>query len=171
MRKAAILVSVIGAVAACGGGGSQRPQLRATLDRAEITLVQAIERAMVDRDGAPISAALLMNADPVWQVGVFQTEAKHDVRVHMVSGAVLSAAPVGPASAPCPSAIPVAEALSIAEQTAGGDAVAVVPDDDVACAFEIQVLAGVTLWEVKVAGDGGVLEHELSDEYGGSEED
>jgi len=171
MRNA-LLVSIALAAAACGGtGGSQRPQLRATLDRAQITLVQAIERAMVDRDGAPISAALLMNADPVFQVGVFQTAQRHDVRIHIVSGAVLSDAPTGPVAAPCPGAIPVAQALGIAEQRASGEAVAVVPDDDVACAFEIQVLSGTTLWEVKVAGDGRVLEYELSDEYGGSEED
>ena len=46
-----------------------------------------------------------------------------------------------------------------------------VPDDDVSCAREIQVLSGATLIEVKVAGDGGVLEKELSDEYGGGDDD
>jgi hypothetical protein len=49
--------------------------------------------------------------------------------------------------------------------------IAVVPDDDVDCAREIQVPSGDTLIEVKVAGDGSVLEQELSDEYGGGEDD
>jgi hypothetical protein len=45
------------------------------------------------------------------------------------------------------------------------------PDDDVDCAREIQVLSGETLIEVTVAGDGEVLEQELSDEYGGGQDD
>ena len=53
---------------------------------------------------------------------------------------------------------------AIADAMAAGESVAVEPDDDVVCAREIQVLAGDTLVEVKVAGDGAVLEVEVSDE-------
>lgn len=67
-------------------------------------------------------------------------------------------------AASCPDAIALTAALAIAEKEAGGDAVAIVPDDDVACAREVQVVVGATLIEIKVAGDGAVLEHDVSDE-------
>ena len=41
---------------------------------------------------------------------------------------------------------------------------AAIPDDDVACAREIQVLHPSRLWEVKVAGDGSIISVEESDE-------
>ncbi|HUQ00943.1 MAG TPA: PepSY domain-containing protein, partial [Kofleriaceae bacterium] len=136
-----------------------------------ITLPQSIDVAMTGRtDGAPIRAALLLASDPVWEVGVVQQLERNDVRIRLASGDVVFNAPVGPANAPCADSIPLADALAIAAQRANGDAIAVVADDDVACAFEIQVLSGTTLWEVKVAKDGRVLEHELSDEYGGGED-
>jgi hypothetical protein len=158
-------------LAACGSGGSQRPELRRLLDQSTITLPQSIDRALVGREtGAPIRAALLLGSDPVWEVGVVQELERDDVRIRLASGDVVFAGPVGPASAPCADSIPLADALAIAAQRANGDAIAVVSDDDVACAFEIQVLSGTTLWEVKVAKDGSVLEYELSDEYSGSED-
>lgn len=170
MRYAFSILAVL-AVTACGSDGSQRPELRATLDQATITLAQSIDTAMVGRDsGAPIRAALLVGGDPLWEVGVFQQLERTDVRIRLAGGNIVSAGPVGPASAPCADSIPLADALAIAAQRANGDAIAVVPDDDVACAFEIQVLSGSTLWEVKVAKDGRVLEYELSDEYGGGED-
>lgn len=65
----------------------------------------------------------------------------------------------------CPGSVSLAQAIAIAEgQVAGGTAIAAIPDDDVACAREIQVRAASLLWEVKVAGDGSVLELEESDE-------
>lgn len=168
--RSAFIGTLVLAAAACGSDGSQRPELRATLDQSTITLAESVGVALVGREaGAPLRAVLLPG-DPVFEVGVLQELERDDVRVSIVSGQVLSAGPVGPATPPCADSIPLVDALGIAETRADGDAIAVVPDDDVPCAFEIQVLADVTLWEVKVAGDGRVLEYELSDEYGRSED-
>lgn len=172
MRSSLIgFVVLTAAAAACGSNGSPRRDLRSTLDQATISLADSVGVALTGRDdGAPLRAVLLPSA-PVFEVGVMQQLERNDVRVHIVSAQVLSAGPVGPATPPCSDSIPLVDALGIAEARANGDAIAVVPDDDVACAFEIQVLSDVTLWEVKVAGDGRVLEYELSDEYGGADED
>jgi len=64
----------------------------------------------------------------------------------------------------CASAIAPARATAIAEQRVGGTAIANVPDDDDPCNREVQVQTKDTLWEVKVAPDGRVLEVEVSDE-------
>jgi len=64
----------------------------------------------------------------------------------------------------CAGAIDPARAAAIAEQRVGGTAIANVPDDDDPCNREVQVQAKDTLWEVKVAPDGRVLEVEVSDE-------
>jgi hypothetical protein len=171
--RSSLIGSVVVAVmaAACGSNSNPRTELRATLDQATITLAESVGVALTGREsGAPIRAVLLPG-DPVFEVGVLQELERNDVRISIVSGQVLSAGPVGPATPPCADSISLVDALGIAEARADGDAIAVVPDDDVSCAFEIQVLSNVTLWEVKVAGDGRVLEYELSDEYGGSDED
>ena len=172
MRRALILFVIPAAAAAgCSNDNHQRPALRATLDEAQVTLAQSVDTALASEGtGTPVKAALLVGGDPVFQVGVFETIDQKDVRIHIVSGSVLSSAPTSPSTTPCTGSISLTAALGIAEERANGEAVAVVPDDDVACAFEIQVLAGSTLWEVKVGGDGAVLEYELSDEYGGSED-
>jgi hypothetical protein len=90
-----------------------------------------------------------------------------DSRVELVSvtPAPASFTNTAAAGSACPDAIPIADAIAIAESAGGGTAVAIEPDDDVACAREMQVLrADAVLWEIKVAGDGTVLESELSDE-------
>jgi uncharacterized membrane protein YkoI len=67
-------------------------------------------------------------------------------------------------TAPCAGAIDPATASAIAEQRVGGTAIANIADDDDPCDREVQVQAKDTVWEVKVAPDGRVLEVERSDE-------
>lgn len=71
--------------------------------------------------------------------------------------------PTTPA-ARCAGAVDPATASAIAEQRVGGTAIANIADDDAPCNREVQVRARDTLWEVKVAPDGRILEVELSDE-------
>ena len=169
MRQVSKIICLL-ALAGCSDD-HRRPELRAALDSAQITLRDSVGVAMLDADGtAALEARLVMEADPIFSVGVLREIDLRRVDIDIVTGLVRSTSPAGTASLSCPGAIPLDEALAVAEDAAGGDAVAVVPDDDVACAREIQVLKADVLWEVKVGGDGAVLEQELSDEYSGSED-
>ncbi|HEU5060942.1 MAG TPA: hypothetical protein VFU21_30635 [Kofleriaceae bacterium] len=169
---AAVVLSVLAAAGGCRSDNHERPELRAALERATIGLRDSVGVALTESNASvALRARLVMSDDPVFSVGVLEQQNLEDVRIDLATGRVVSTTPAGTASDPCPGSITLAEALTIAEGTAEGDAIAVVPDDDVDCAREIQVLSGVTLIEVKVAGDGRVLEKELSDEYGGGEDD
>ncbi len=173
MRVNIIVLALSTALGAgCAGDDHKRPELRAALDRATINLRDSVGVALTSSESTvALRARLLMSDNPVFSVGALDQENLMDVRIELATGQVLSTSPIGTASNPCPGSITLAEALAIAEQEAAGDAIAVVPDDDVECAREIQVLQDITLYEVKVAGDGGVLEKELSDEYGGEDDD
>lgn len=158
--------------AGCSSDDHKRPELRAALDRGTIDLRGSVGVALTASESTvALRARLVMDTSPVFSVNALEQQNLQDVRVELASGQVVSTAPLGTASNPCPGSITLEEALTIAEQAASGDAIAVVPDDDVDCAREIQVLSGETLIEVKVAGDGEVLERELSDEYGGADDD
>lgn len=152
----------------------KRPELRAALDQSTISLTESIDIAVAQTTaGSAFEAALVLGTEPIFAVGTVESVSTlEEFRVSGVSGAIVGQTPMsGSAPGACPGQISLTEALAIAEAEANGEAVASVPDDDVACAREIQILAGETLWEVKVAGDGAILEHELSDEYSGAEDD
>lgn len=170
MRKT-WMIAAVALVAGCSSG-SKRPELRRALDEAKLSLVDSIGVALTEAEGSKALKGALVNntGELAFSVGRLNAEAYEDVRVDGITGRVLSRAQ-GLATDPCPSAIPLAEALAIAEREADGESVAAVPDDDVACAREIQVLSGDVLYEVKVAGDGAVLEQELSDELNGGDGD
>ena len=157
-------------VAACAPNESddhQRPELRAALDASSITLAESVDAALAQTvGGKAFEAALVVGDAPEFAVGAIDQAALKEFRVSGATGQVVGSTPMnGTAPGACPGQITVGAALDIAAARANGDAVAFVPDDDVECAFEIQVLSTQTLWEVKVAGDGEVLEYELSDEY------
>lgn len=179
MKPARIAVAALAVLAAACASEEKkddhhRPELRAALDQSTITLRDSIDVAIAETtSGTAFEAALVLGAEPIFAVGTVEAVSTlKEFRVSGVSGAIVGQSPLsGGAPGACPGQISLSEALAIAETEAGGEAIASVPDDDVECAREIQVLAGDTLWEVKVAGDGEVLEHELSDEYGGSEDD
>ena len=160
-------------IAACGGDTpAERPDIRAVLDQAPLTMRQAVPVAVATTDGgSPVTGALVLGQAPAFDVGARDPSGMSEIRVSAQDGAVIGSGPVAEPNVPaCTGAvIPLDQALAVAETAAGGEAIAVVPDDDVACAREIQVLSGVELWEVKVGGDGAVLEHEPSDEFGGKE--
>lgn len=157
-------------VAACSSSESddhKRPDLRAALDASSITLLESVDVALAETTGGKaFEAVLLVDATPLFAVGAVDQAALKEFRISGATGQVVGSTPMnGTAPGACPGQITVGAALDIAAARANGDAVAFVPDDDVECAFEIQVLSTETLWEVKVAGDGEVLEYELSDEY------
>lgn len=170
MRRALALIVVGTILPACAASDSRRPQLRALLDKAPHTLRESVPVAANAIGGDPVRATLV-TAEPMFSIQVVTGSARSDVRISPMSGEVVATAAAGSGAFDCPDAIPLVDALGIAEEAAGGEAIQSVPDDDVHCAFEIQVLSGENLIEVKVAPDGAVLEKEPSDEFGGSEDD
>jgi hypothetical protein len=173
MRHPIALLSTAAAIAACGSEApGDRPDLRAAADRTQLTLRQAVPLALASSEGgSPVDGWLVPN-QTAFDVGERGAAGMNEIRVSGQDGALMAVAPVAPPNVPpCTGdVIPLDQALALAETRASGEAIAVVPDDDEACAREIQVLSGVTLWEVKVAGDGTVLEVEQSDEYSGKED-
>lgn len=145
--------------------------LRAAMDEADVSLREAVGIAEADEANAEaIRAALLVDGTPRFSVRALSGDTGWKFRLSLAGTVQEKSADVS-SGGPCEGSIGLVEALEIAEQEAGGDAVAVVPDDDVACAFEIQVLTPDTLWEVKVSSSGEVLESEESDEDGTGDED
>lgn len=152
-------------IAGCSSNEEYIRRLQDAQKQAKLSLTDSVAVAQTEvKDSVGVRASLLVDAQPVFSVGMLASAALKDVRVDIVSGKVLSVGAGGGSAASCPGAISLTKAIAIAESAAGGAAVAVEPDDDVACAREIQVLSGSTLWEVKVASDGKVLEKEESDE-------
>lgn len=148
----------------CSSGNDNPSALRAAVDDATVKLGRTVAIAETSMpNGHAVTAELRL--DPVeYAVGV-TGDALRDVRVDTHSGAILSTSAAGPAAGICPGAISLADAIAKAEaRIAGGTVIAAIPDDDVECAREIQVLAPDLLWEVKIAGDGTILEVEESDE-------
>ena len=171
--KIASVILLAGVLAACSQekGDHKRPALRAALDQSTVTLQQSVDLSVAQTtSGKAFEGALVIEGSaPMFAVGTVEVTTLKEFRINGVSGTVVSNTPIsGTAPGACPGQIPINQALDIAAAEANGDAIAVVPDDDVECAFEIQVLSGETLWEVKLAQDGAVLEHELSDEYSGN---
>jgi len=114
--------------------------------------------------GVAVRAALLIDADPVFRVGARTTQTGQDYRIDIVEGHVLDESAAALSGEECAGAITVAEAIASAEHAAGGEAVAIEPDDDGHCNREVKVLVGTTVWEVKVGPDGSVIEKEVDDE-------
>ncbi|MBW2528439.1 MAG: hypothetical protein JRI23_29965 [Deltaproteobacteria bacterium] len=157
---------------ACSSNDEYIEKLRAAMAQSDVTLSEVVEVAEAETwVGASTKAALLVDGAPVFFVraqDTTETLLKYDIGL---DGSILSVRDLGAGAGPCPGTISLLEALGIAEAEAGGVAVASVPDDDVACAFEVQVLTPDTLWEVKVGPDGRVLESEESDEDGVEDDD
>jgi len=157
-------------LAACSeadGMGPRVTRLQDALSQAKVSLGQSVEAGEASvTDGKAVKAALLVDAAPEYSVGALGNGTLHDVRLDIVSGAVIASNVVGASADPCPGSIPLADALPIAEARMNGTAVSVQPDDDDHCLREVQVLAGDVLWEVKLARDGAVLETEKSDADG-----
>lgn len=173
MRIATIIVSMPLAAAACSTDNSAyERRLRDALDEADVTLVQSTSIAQAELPASEaVTASLRVNdASPVFAVSAFASGAMQRVEIDPVGGAVLAIQDTSGTPLSC-EGVPLGEALSIAEAEVGGEAVSAQPDDDGACALEVQVLVGLELWEVKVGADGTVLETEISDEDGSGGED
>ena len=166
----ALLAAVL--VTGCSGPDPRnRQDLRAAVDKAQVTLREAVPIALTSTDNGDARAGVLIPGLSAFDVGARDAAGMKEIRVAH-DGLVAHAGPTVEPNVPaCPGgAIALDPALAIAEARASGEAIAVVPDDEVACAREIQVLSDITLYEVKVGGAGAVLEFELSDEFSGSED-
>ena len=150
-------------LAACGADGGHHQELRALVDQATVSLGETVLRAEASVQYSAGVDARIHSATTQFSVDAVATGVRHDVRLDL-AGTVLSKTALGAAAAGCQTQISLPEALAIAEAEVGGDAVAVVPDDDDPCLREIQVLVDITLWEVKLGPDGALVEKELSDE-------
>lgn len=170
MTRATLAAACLAAasLAGCSSNSEYVAKLRSAVDQANVKLSDSVQVAEGDANaGVAFKAALLVNADPVFAVDALASVDHNDVRVDILSGAVLSVNVINsPATAPCPGSISLSEAIAIAEGAVGGEAVAIQPDDDDACNREVQVLDSDTLWEVKVSPSGKVIETEESDEDG-----
>ncbi len=155
-------------LAGCADGmGPRVDRLREALARSKVSLRESVVAGQSSVTGSKaVKAALLVESDPQYSVGALGSGTLHDVRVDIVSGSVIASRVVGVSADPCPGSIPIADAIGIAEARVNGSAVSIEPDDDDRCLREVQVLAGVILWEVKLARDGRVLEVEKSDDDG-----
>ncbi len=152
-------------LAACSDAtGPRIDKLQEALARSQVSLSESVVAGESSvTGGKAVRAALLVEADPEYSVGALGNGTLHDVRVHIVSGSVISTHVLGASADPCPGSIPLADAIAIAEGRVNGTAVQIQPDDDDQCLREVQVLSGNTLWEVKLSRDGRVLEVEKAD--------
>ncbi|MEO8699347.1 MAG: PepSY domain-containing protein [Kofleriaceae bacterium] len=162
-----ILLGILVAATACIGTETRDVgRLRDAIDHSRVTIhdmVAVAEASMAD--GRAVSAELVLDGTAVYSYGTVGANTLMDVRVDTVEGNIVSTARVGSSSDSCTGSISLAEAIALAEtEVPGGTVIAAIPDDDVHCAREIQVLDPTLLWEVKVAGDGQILELEESDE-------
>jgi len=161
-----IAIGFLAALASCGDNSRDVSQLREAIAGSRVTLhdmIAVAEGSMAD--GHAITAELVVGGTPVYSYGTVGAGTLHDVRVDTIEGAVVATLAAGAGNPSCPGSLSLAEAIVIAEaQVAGGTVIAAIPDDDVACARELQVLDPTLLWEVKVGGAGEVLELEESDE-------
>ena len=152
-------------LAACSDStGPHIGSLQQALAHANVTLSESVRAGEASLTGSmAVKAALLVDADPIYSVNALGQGTLHDVRVDIVSGVVTASRELGAGADPCPGSIPLADAIAAAEARVKGSAVKVQPDDDDQCLREVQVLDGSTLWEVKLARDGAVLEVEKAD--------
>ena len=165
-------IIAVALTAACSSNSEHVEKLRAALDEAELSLADSVGVAEVETAGGiGIQAKLLVDSDPVFSVGALASDAFQNVRVDVVTGEVLSMQAASQSADACPGAVSLSEAIAAAEAEVGGEAVAIEPDDDGQCMREVKVLADDTVWEVKVASDGGIVEVEEDDDIDGEGDD
>lgn len=173
MRPAKPIAVALGIlfVSGCFSNEEYIRDLNAAMADSSITLVDAVRLVEEEAGGAIcVRAALVVTGDPVFSINIVSEGELRNVRVDPPSGELLTTTVRGAYTGNlCEGSISMVEALTLAGDRANGIPVAVVPDDDVACAREIQVLSGNKLWEVKVASDGRILDVEESDEDGSSD--
>jgi hypothetical protein len=159
-------VLVIVSVASCGGEGRDLTAYREAVATSRVGIAGMADVAEASMSGGrTVTAELRLGTVPTYSFGTIGDSTLHDIRIDTVDGRIVSSIAAGASTDGCPGSISIAQAITIAEgRVAGGSVIAAIPDDDVACAREIQVLAPDLLWEVKVGGAGEVLEVEESDE-------
>lgn len=154
----------------CSDNSEHVQKLRAALDEAKLSLADSVGVAEAETTGSiGVRAQLLVDVDPVFAVDAKASSSVKDMRVDIVTGKILSVQAASAPSEDCPGAVSLDAAIAAAEKEVGGEAVAIEPDDDGECNREVKVLASDTLWEVKVAPNGSIVESEEDDETTGDE--
>jgi hypothetical protein len=164
MRSGCVLVLLC--ATSCGDRSANLDAAREAIANAQVKIGDMVTVAEASMPGGrTLTAELRVGAPAVYAYGTIGNATLHDVRIDTVNGRIVSTLAGGTRTDGCRDSISIARAIEIAEaQIAGGVVIAAIPDDDVACAREIQVLGPDLLWEVKVSGTGQVLELEESDE-------
>ncbi len=105
-------------LAACSDAmGPRVDKLREALAQAKVSLRESVlaGEASVTGGGMGVKAELLVASDPEYSVGALGRGNMHDVRVDIVSGAVITSRVLGASADPCPRSISLAAAIGIAE--------------------------------------------------------
>lgn len=170
IRTFAVAIAALTLASGCSTNDDYVAKLTDATAEADVSLREAIEIAEADASSSAVNASLQVADKPEFVVRAVATDDALEIKLDL-SGAIVTRDSIAERSGPCADSISLAEALAVAEHEANGEAVAAVPDDDVACAFEIQVLQPDNLWEVKVNKSGEVLESEDSDENGTPDSD
>lgn len=155
-----------------GCGKSKRvEELQAAFATSKISLVEAIDLSKGELAAADVGKAQLNTrlAQAAFQVRGSRGSGNAQVTVDPQVARMRSVEAYDRGVVlPCEGSITTAEAVAIAEQQVKGRGAAVEIED---CVFEVQVLAGDTLWEVEIGPDGRYLEKEEWDEEDESEDD
>lgn len=166
----ALGIVAVSCAAGCSDNSEHVQKLRDALGKAKLSLADSVGVAEAQATGSiGVRAQLLVDVDPVFAVDAQASSSVKAMHVDIVTGKILSVQTGGGAAEDCPGAVSLDAAIAAAEKEVSGEAVAIEPDDDGECNREVKVLAGDTLWEVKVAPNGSIVESEEDDETTGDE--
>ena len=145
----------------CGSSSSDRAaKAKSALDNAQISLSDSVTRSEDSEEKRLVaSRAQLVGGSE----STFKVQASSDISKELQldrSGKIMSALAVGSLPPSCPGATTLKDAIGIAEKASGGRAFQIQADDDDVCLYEVQTLAGATVWEVKIDRNGAVIEKE-----------
>jgi hypothetical protein len=164
-RCAVVVLGFVG-LCACGSEDSARAsQLRDALGKTQLSLAQSISvvEATPDVKLLPTHASLVAEVDPHFTIRANGADgAAREIQIDKL-GKITASNAVGPPSTTCPGPTSLKDATDIAERATAGRAIQIQPDDDNACFYEVQALAGSRIWEVKIDRSGHVVEMQDDD--------
>ena len=147
-------------LAACSSSGKDVSKLESSLGQTQLSLREVVSRTESRENLVSTRAKLVAAAKPSFVVYLRADTFLREVRVD-AAGEVFHVANTASGPAPaCSGPTTSQDALGIAESVSGGRAIQIEADDDDPCLYEVQALAGATVWEVKIDRNGTILEKE-----------